>query len=66
MILGGEVGSDQDAAFERWRAALACPTVQGSWSADPCCTHRTTTWRARSTPRSASSSAPEPEENDGR
>ena len=29
VILGGEVGSDQDAAFERWRAALACPTVRG-------------------------------------
>jgi hypothetical protein len=29
VILGGEVSTDQDAAFERWRAALACPTVRG-------------------------------------
>jgi DhnA family fructose-bisphosphate aldolase class Ia len=29
VILGGEVGNDQDAAFEGWRAALALPTVRG-------------------------------------
>ncbi|HVV23124.1 MAG TPA: aldolase [Pseudonocardiaceae bacterium] len=29
VILGGEVGTDQDAAFESWRAALALPTVCG-------------------------------------
>lgn len=29
VILGGEVGTDQDAAFESWRAALALPTVRG-------------------------------------
>jgi DhnA family fructose-bisphosphate aldolase class Ia len=29
VILGGEVGNDQDAAFESWRAALALPTVRG-------------------------------------
>ena len=29
VILGGEVSSDPDAAFERWRAALALPTVRG-------------------------------------
>jgi hypothetical protein len=29
VILGGEVGDDQDAAFESWRAALALPTVRG-------------------------------------
>ncbi|HEY0808254.1 MAG TPA: hypothetical protein VGD84_24515, partial [Pseudonocardiaceae bacterium] len=29
VILGGEVGSDPDAAFEGWRAALALPTVRG-------------------------------------
>jgi DhnA family fructose-bisphosphate aldolase class Ia len=29
VILGGEVGTDQDAAFESWRAALALPTVAG-------------------------------------
>ena len=29
VILGGEVGTDQDAAFDGWRAALACPTVRG-------------------------------------
>jgi hypothetical protein len=29
VILGGEVGSDQDATFEGWRAALACTTVRG-------------------------------------
>ena len=29
VILGGEVSADPDAAFERWRAALALPTVRG-------------------------------------
>jgi hypothetical protein len=29
LILGGEVGTDADAAFESWRAALALPTVRG-------------------------------------
>jgi DhnA family fructose-bisphosphate aldolase class Ia len=29
VLLGGEVGTDQDAAFESWRAALALPTVRG-------------------------------------
>ncbi|HEX5405617.1 MAG TPA: aldolase [Pseudonocardiaceae bacterium] len=29
VILGGEVDTDQDAAFESWRAALALPTVRG-------------------------------------
>ena len=29
VILGGEVGTDADAAFESWRAALALPTVRG-------------------------------------
>lgn len=29
LILGGEVGADQDAAFAGWRKALALPTVQG-------------------------------------
>ena len=29
VILGGEVRSDPDAAFEGWRAALALPTVRG-------------------------------------
>ncbi len=29
VILGGEVGTDTDAAFESWRAALALPTVRG-------------------------------------
>lgn len=29
VILGGEVSTDQDAAFESWRAALALPTVRG-------------------------------------
>ncbi|HZD38086.1 MAG TPA: aldolase [Actinomycetes bacterium] len=29
LLLGGEVGADQDAAFERWRKALKLPTVCG-------------------------------------
>jgi DhnA family fructose-bisphosphate aldolase class Ia len=29
LLLGGEVGAEQDAAFEGWRKALALPTVQG-------------------------------------
>ncbi len=29
LLLGGEVGADQDAAFERWRVALKLPTVRG-------------------------------------
>jgi hypothetical protein len=29
LLLGGEVGAEQDAAFEGWRKALAFPTVQG-------------------------------------
>jgi hypothetical protein len=29
LLLGGEVSSAQDAAFESWRKALELPTVQG-------------------------------------
>jgi hypothetical protein len=29
LLLGGEVSSAQDAAFESWRKALKLPTVQG-------------------------------------
>ena len=29
VLLGGEVGEDQDAAYARWAKALALPTVQG-------------------------------------
>ncbi|WP_344355949.1 Cgl0159 family (beta/alpha)8-fold protein [Streptomyces gobitricini] len=29
VLLGGDVGPDQDTAYERWRAALRLPTVQG-------------------------------------
>ncbi|MDF2738898.1 MAG: hypothetical protein K0S88_264 [Actinomycetia bacterium] len=29
LLLGGEVSTDQDAAFESWRKALKLPTVQG-------------------------------------
>jgi hypothetical protein len=29
VILGGEVGTDADAAFDSWRTALALPTVRG-------------------------------------
>ncbi|MFF3405401.1 deoxyribose-phosphate aldolase [Streptomyces sp. NPDC002742] len=29
VLLGGEVGTDQEAAYERWRKALRLPTVQG-------------------------------------
>ncbi|MEU7898059.1 aldolase [Nonomuraea sp. NPDC049152] len=29
VILGGEVDSDQEAVFSRWRKALACPTARG-------------------------------------
>ncbi|MFF8946882.1 deoxyribose-phosphate aldolase [Streptomyces sp. NPDC014864] len=29
VLLGGEVGDDQEAAYERWRKALRLPTVQG-------------------------------------
>jgi hypothetical protein len=29
LLLGGEVGTDQDAMFSRWQRALALPTVRG-------------------------------------
>ncbi|MDT0450386.1 Cgl0159 family (beta/alpha)8-fold protein [Streptomyces hesseae] len=29
VLLGGDVGDDQDAMYERWRTALRLPTVQG-------------------------------------
>jgi len=29
VLLGGEVGKDQEGAYEKWRKALALPTVQG-------------------------------------
>jgi nitrogen regulatory protein PII-like uncharacterized protein len=29
VLLGGEVGEDQEGAYERWRKALRHPTVQG-------------------------------------
>ncbi|GGU42092.1 Cgl0159 family (beta/alpha)8-fold protein [Streptomyces lavendofoliae] len=29
VLLGGDVGPDQDAAYEKWRGALRLPTVQG-------------------------------------
>ncbi|MET9890447.1 deoxyribose-phosphate aldolase [Streptomyces sp. NPDC006465] len=29
VLLGGEVGTDQEGAYERWRKALRLPTVQG-------------------------------------
>ncbi|MCX4885376.1 MULTISPECIES: deoxyribose-phosphate aldolase [unclassified Streptomyces] len=29
VLLGGEVGEDQEGAYERWRKALKLPTVQG-------------------------------------
>lgn len=29
VILGGEIGDDQDGAYEKWRTALQLPTVQG-------------------------------------
>ncbi|GGU35059.1 Cgl0159 family (beta/alpha)8-fold protein [Streptomyces violascens] len=29
VLLGGDTGDDQDAAFEKWRGALRLPTVQG-------------------------------------
>ncbi|WP_128378841.1 Cgl0159 family (beta/alpha)8-fold protein [Streptomyces cavernae] len=29
VLLGGEVGGDQEAAYEKWRVALQLPTVQG-------------------------------------
>ncbi|MGX5181816.1 Cgl0159 family (beta/alpha)8-fold protein [Streptomyces avermitilis] len=29
VLLGGEVGEDQEGAYERWRKALRLPTVQG-------------------------------------
>ncbi|HET6860930.1 MAG TPA: deoxyribose-phosphate aldolase, partial [Streptomyces sp.] len=29
VLLGGEVGADQDGAYEKWRKALRLPTVQG-------------------------------------
>ncbi|MGA5419441.1 Cgl0159 family (beta/alpha)8-fold protein [Streptomyces lavendulocolor] len=29
VLLGGDVGADQDAAYEKWRGALRLPTVQG-------------------------------------
>ncbi|WP_369255501.1 deoxyribose-phosphate aldolase [Streptomyces sp. R35] len=29
VLLGGEVGQDQEGAYERWRKALRLPTVQG-------------------------------------
>lgn len=29
VLLGGDIGDDQDAAYEKWRGALRLPTVQG-------------------------------------
>lgn len=29
VLLGGEVGDDQEGAYEKWRKALRLPTVQG-------------------------------------
>ncbi|MGI3202228.1 Cgl0159 family (beta/alpha)8-fold protein [Streptomyces sp. GLT-R25] len=29
VLLGGDVGADQDGAYEKWRGALQLPTVQG-------------------------------------
>ena len=29
VLLGGDAGPDQDATYERWRAALRLPTVRG-------------------------------------
>jgi DhnA family fructose-bisphosphate aldolase class Ia len=29
VLLGGEIGDDQEGAYERWRKALRLPTVQG-------------------------------------
>lgn len=29
VLLGGEVGDDQDGAYEKWRGALQLPTVRG-------------------------------------
>jgi hypothetical protein len=29
VLLGGEVGREQDAVYEKWRKALRLPTVQG-------------------------------------
>ncbi|GHB66653.1 hypothetical protein GCM10010331_63340 [Streptomyces xanthochromogenes] len=29
VLLGGDIGDDRDAAFEKWRGALQLPTVQG-------------------------------------
>ncbi|MBW8699945.1 2-amino-3,7-dideoxy-D-threo-hept-6-ulosonate synthase [Streptomyces sp. MBT84] len=29
VLLGGEVGKDQEGAYEKWRKALRLPTVQG-------------------------------------
>ncbi|RCH68510.1 deoxyribose-phosphate aldolase [Streptomyces sp. SDr-06] len=29
VLLGGDIGDDQEAAFEKWRGALRLPTVQG-------------------------------------
>ncbi|MFE7132159.1 deoxyribose-phosphate aldolase [Streptomyces sp. NPDC057638] len=29
VLLGGEIGEDQDIAYEKWRGALRLPTVQG-------------------------------------
>jgi hypothetical protein len=29
VLLGGDIGDDQEAAFEKWRGALHLPTVQG-------------------------------------
>lgn len=30
VLLGGEVGDDQDGAYEKWRSALRLPTVRGT------------------------------------
>ena len=29
VLLGGEIGDDQEGAYEKWRKALRLPTVQG-------------------------------------
>ncbi len=53
VLLGGEVGKDQEGAYEKWRKALRLPTVQGMVVGRSLLYPPRAVWRPRSTPRSA-------------
>ena len=51
VLLGGDVGGNQEGAYEKWRKALRLPTVQGMVAGRSCCIRPKATWKPRWTPR---------------